>query len=91
MSLKIGMKLKKSIIINLSSETNLNFSWTDIQLGEVKYCKIIILHGKNEITEAVHINPSLTPSDIVQGKGLPFIPLNHKWSKFTHWKSHKNC
>ena len=39
------------------------------------------LHGankiagrKSKITEAVHINPSLTSSDIAQGKGLPFIP-----------------
>ena len=29
---------------------------------------------KSKITEAVHINPSLTASDIAQGKGLPFIP-----------------
>ena len=27
-----------------------------------------------KITEAVHINPSLTASHIAQGKGLPFIP-----------------
>ena len=37
------------------------------------------LHGatgcmKSKITEAVHINPSLTASHIAQGKGLPFIP-----------------
>ena len=31
---------------------------------------------KSKITEAVHdhINPSLTASDIAQGKGFPFIP-----------------
>ena len=29
---------------------------------------------KSKISEAIHINPSLTPSDIAQGKGLPFIP-----------------
>ena len=29
---------------------------------------------KSKITEAVHINPSLTALDIAQGKGLPFIP-----------------
>lgn len=29
---------------------------------------------KSTITEAVHINPSLTATDIAQGKGLPFIP-----------------
>ena len=29
---------------------------------------------KSKITEAVHINPSLTASDIAQGKRLPFIP-----------------
>ena len=29
---------------------------------------------KSKITEAVHINPSLTASDIAQGEGLPFIP-----------------
>ena len=28
---------------------------------------------KSKITEAVHINPSLTASDIAQGKELPFI------------------
>jgi len=29
---------------------------------------------KSRITEAIHINPSLTASDIGQGKGLSFIP-----------------
>ena len=29
---------------------------------------------KSKISKVIHINPSLTPSDIAQGEGLAFIP-----------------